>query len=53
MGREADPMFATGHFGKVEPWPTPRIRADWGCNFVYWDQYAKLWTNAVDWLIAD
>ena len=24
----------------------------WGLNFVFWDQYAALWTNICDWLVS-
>ncbi len=47
-----DPMFAVGRFG------TGRVLAytsdpapHWGCNFVYWDDYPRLWRNAVNWLL--
>jgi len=23
----------------------------WGCNFVYWNQYDRLWSNALEWLL--
>jgi uncharacterized membrane protein len=23
----------------------------WGCNFAFWRQYAKLWSNAARWLV--
>ncbi|MGA2258004.1 MAG: glutamine amidotransferase [Thermoguttaceae bacterium] len=49
----SDPMFAAGQFGKGRSLAyTSDPAPHWGCNFVYWDQYAKLWTNAVDWLVA-
>jgi uncharacterized membrane protein len=49
-----DPMLALGQFekGRVLAYtsdPAPH----WGCNFVYWDQYTKFWSNAVDWLTED
>jgi uncharacterized membrane protein len=48
-----DPMLAAAQFGqgKVLTYtsdPAPH----WGCNFVYWEQYAQFWSNAVDWLVA-
>jgi uncharacterized membrane protein len=50
----ADPMFAAGRFGKGRSLAyTSDPAPHWGCNFVYWDQYAKLWTNAVDWLVGE
>ena len=24
----------------------------WGCNFVFWQQYPKFWTNAARWLTS-
>ena len=47
-----DPALAVGRFGdgRVLAYtsdPAPH----WGCNFVYWDQYARFWSNAVDWLV--
>jgi uncharacterized membrane protein len=46
-----DPMLAVGQFGagRVLAYtsdPAPH----WGCNFVYWEQYARFWTNACDWV---
>lgn len=23
----------------------------WGCNFVFWEEYATFWTNVCDWLV--
>lgn len=47
-----DPMLATGNFGAgrilvYTSDPAPH----WGCNFVYWDQYPRFWTNAARWLL--
>ena len=40
-----DPMFAAGQFGKGRSLAyTSDPAPHWGCNFVYWDQYAKLWS---------
>jgi len=48
-----DPMLVTGRFGagRVLAYtsdPAPH----WGCNFVYWDQYDRFWSNALDWLLT-
>lgn len=45
------PAIAVGQFdrGRVLAYtsdPAPH----WGCNFVFWKDYARLWTNACDWL---
>ncbi len=47
-----DPMLAVGQFdsGRVLTYtsdPAPH----WGCNFVYWDQYASFWIKALEWLL--
>ncbi len=44
-----DPLVATGSFGqgKVLAYmsdPAPH----WGCNFVFWDQYAEFWLSCLD-----
>ena len=46
-------MLALGQFdnGRVLAYtsdPAPH----WGCNFVYWDQYSRFWTDALDWLLS-
>ena len=46
-----DPAFCVGEFGdgRVLAYtsdPAPH----WGCNFVFWPEYGKLWSNACDWL---
>jgi uncharacterized membrane protein len=47
-----DPLLAAGQFGKGRALAyTSDPAPHWGCNFVYWNQYARLWTNAVDWLV--
>ena len=51
---DGDPMLATGQFeaGRVLAYtsdPAPH----WGANFVFWDQYPRLWLNALDWLLTD
>lgn len=52
--REEDaPAIAAGQFGRGR---TVAYTSDpaphWGCNFVFWEQYAALWTNICDWLVA-
>ena len=50
---EGDPAIAVGQFGKGRVLAyTSDPAPHWGCNFVFWKQYAKLWTNAARWLIA-
>ena len=49
-----DPMLAVGQFGKgrviaYTSDPAPH----WGCNFVYWNQYPALWSNAISWLLSE
>jgi uncharacterized membrane protein len=51
---EGYPAIAVGRFqrGRVLAYtsdPAPH----WGCNFVFWKDYAKLWTNACDWLSGE
>jgi uncharacterized membrane protein len=48
---EGCPAFCVGQFGdgRVLAYtsdPAPH----WGCNFVFWNEYGKLWSNACDWL---
>jgi uncharacterized membrane protein len=48
---ENAPAILVGQFGKgrvvaYTSDPAPH----WGCNFVFWKNYAKLWTNVCDWL---
>jgi uncharacterized membrane protein len=50
---EGDPALTTGTFGggRVIAYtsdPAPH----WGCNFVYWDGYARFWSNALEWLLT-
>lgn len=48
-----DPMIAVGRFGRGRSLAyTSDPAPHWGCNFVYWDRYAGLWANAVDWLVS-
>ncbi len=51
---ENTPAIATGQFGKgrvvaYTSDPAPH----WGLNFVFWKQYARLWTNICNWLVMD
>jgi uncharacterized membrane protein len=48
---DKSPAISVGQFkkGRVVAYtsdPAPH----WGCNFVFWKEYAKLWTNVCDWL---
>lgn len=48
-----DPLVATGSFGqgKVLAYmsdPAPH----WGCNFVFWDQYAEFWLKCMGYILA-
>ena len=48
------PAIAVGQFGKGRVLAyTSDPAPHWGCNFVFWDDYATLWTNACDWLTAE
>lgn len=48
---EGDPAFAVGEFGKGRVLAyTSDPAPHWGCNFVFWKDYAKLWSNACKWL---
>jgi uncharacterized membrane protein len=48
---EGDPAIAVGQFGKGRVLAyTSDPAPHWGCNFVFWKQYPKLWANAVRWL---
>lgn len=50
---EGDPALAVGQFGQGRVLAyTSDPAPHWGCNFVFWEQYAKLWTNAARWLTA-
>jgi len=51
---EQSPAIAVGQFGKGRVLAyTSDPAPHWGCNFVFWKDYAKLWTNACDWLMED
>lgn len=48
-----DPMLAVGQFGRGRVLAyTSDPAPHWGCNFVYWDQYAQFWLNACRWAAA-
>jgi uncharacterized membrane protein len=50
---EGSPAISVGQFGKGRVLAyTSDPAPHWGCNFVFWDMYAKLWTNACDWLVS-
>ena len=47
-----DPAIAVGQFGKGRVLAyTSDPAPHWGCNFVFWKQYPRLWTNACRWLL--
>lgn len=47
-----DPMIAVGKFGRGKTFAyTSDPAPHWGCNLVEWDQYQRLWQNAVKWLV--
>jgi uncharacterized membrane protein len=48
-----DPLVAVGSFGAGKALaymsdPAPH----WGCNFVFWEQYAAFWLKCLDWVLA-
>lgn len=46
-----DPAMSVGQFGKGRVFAyTSDPAPHWGCNFVFWKQYGKLWQNVVDWV---
>lgn len=50
---EGTPAIAVGQYGEGRVLAyTSDPAPHWGCNFVFWDAYAKLWTNACDWLVS-
>ncbi len=52
-GNTEDPMLAVGRFGRGKSLAyTSDPAPHWGCNFVYWDQYARFWQNALAWLLG-
>ncbi|MDG1358595.1 MAG: glutamine amidotransferase [Akkermansiaceae bacterium] len=51
---EGDPALCVGQFGKGRVMAyTSDPAPHWGCNFVFWEHYARLWTNACDWLSGE
>ncbi len=50
---KGDPAFAVGQFGKGRVLAyTSDPAPHWGCNFVFWKEYGKLWSNAMNWLAS-
>jgi uncharacterized membrane protein len=50
---EGDPAIAVGQFGRGRVLAyTSDPAPHWGCNFVFWKQYRRLWLNACRWLLA-
>lgn len=48
---EDSPAITVGEFGRGRALAyTSDPAPHWGCNFVFWEHYAQLWTNACDWL---
>jgi uncharacterized membrane protein len=48
---ESCPALAVGQFGQGRTLAyTSDPAPHWGCNFVFWEHYARFWTNACDWL---
>ena len=48
---EGVPALAVGQFGRGRVLAyTSDPAPHWGCNFVFWKQYARLWVNAARWL---
>jgi uncharacterized membrane protein len=48
-----DPLVTTGAFGAGKTLaymsdPAPH----WGCNFVFWEQYASFWLRCLEWVLA-
>ena len=51
---EGDPAIAVGQFGKGRVLAyTSDPAPHWGCNFVFWKQYPKFWSNAARWLVGE
>lgn len=49
---EGTPALTVGRFGNGRVLAyTSDPAPHWGCNFVYWDGYPRLWLNALDWLL--
>jgi uncharacterized membrane protein len=50
---ENSPAMCAGQFGKGRVFAyTSDPAPHWGLNFVFWEEYAKFWTNVCDWLIG-
>jgi uncharacterized membrane protein len=50
---EGDPAIAVGQFGRGRVLAyTSDPAPHWGCNFVFWKQYPRFWSNAARWLVA-
>jgi len=48
---DGHPAFSVGRFGRGRTLAyTSDPAPHWGCNFVFWKDYARLWTNVCDWL---
>jgi uncharacterized membrane protein len=48
-----NPAIAVGQFGKGRVLAfTSDPAPHWGCNFVFWKQYAQFWVNACKWLMG-
>jgi len=53
VGETGDPLVTTGSFGEGKALaymsdPAPH----WGCNFVFWEQYAAFWLKCLDWVLS-
>lgn len=49
----SDPMLAVGQVGQGRVLAyTSDPAPHWGCNFVFWDQYNRFWSNAGSWLLG-
>jgi uncharacterized membrane protein len=49
----SDPLVAAGSFGSGRTLaymsdPAPH----WGCNFVFWEQYADFWLRCLEWVLS-
>jgi uncharacterized membrane protein len=48
-----DPLAAVGRFGKGKVFAyTSDPAPHWGCNFVYWSQYAEFWLQSLQHLLG-
>ena len=51
-GSSADPMIAVGEFGRGRVLAyTSDPAPHWGCNFVHWEHYGRLWRNIMKWMV--